>query len=204
MDVQMAFPRVTIPPRRRAVIRWSLRCPRDRSGSNLMVTGVVCFYFPAGDRRGPTLYQIKKQPPSLPEPIFLCCSRGCNAHKSPVEPAGILLSRTLRCKCAGCWKGVLLPKALRINKTRRAGSTNVSAGMATFTLVGPVIIPVVVGRAGGPSVDRTRLGAFWAESDCGDRTGCYVFGIRTGRGTLPYYAGRTTNSFENDASPQTS
>jgi hypothetical protein len=47
-------------------------------------------------------------------------------------------------------------------------------------------------------VDRTRLGAFWAEYDCGDRTGCYVFGIRTGRGTLPYYAGRTTNSFENE------
>jgi hypothetical protein len=68
--------------------------------------------------------------------------------------------------------------------------------MASFTVVGPVVIPVRTGRAGGKSIDRDRLHEFWEDAGCAERIGCYVFGIRTGRGTLPYYAGRTLNSFE--------
>jgi hypothetical protein len=70
--------------------------------------------------------------------------------------------------------------------------------MASFTVVGPVLIPVLVGRAGGKSVDRDRLEEFWDGAGCAQRIGCYVFGIRTGPGTLPYYAGRTLNSFRNE------
>jgi hypothetical protein len=70
--------------------------------------------------------------------------------------------------------------------------------MASFTVLGPVAIPTIVGRSGGRSVDRAGLANFWEATDCGRRVGCYVFGIRSGRGTLPYYAGRTTNAFENE------
>jgi hypothetical protein len=71
--------------------------------------------------------------------------------------------------------------------------------MASFTIVGPFVVPVVVGRGGGRVIDRSRLAEFWADANCGRHVGCYVFGIRSGRGTLPYYAGRTTNSFEGEA-----
>jgi hypothetical protein len=70
--------------------------------------------------------------------------------------------------------------------------------MASFSVVGPVRIPVFVGRSGGRSVDRDGFMEFWGEAGCADRIGCYVFAIRSGRATLPYYAGRTTNSFQNE------
>jgi hypothetical protein len=65
--------------------------------------------------------------------------------------------------------------------------------MASFSIVGPIEIPVEV-RPGGKLIDRSFLGEFWDEAGCMDRVGCYVFAIRN-RGVLPYYAGRTTNSF---------
>jgi hypothetical protein len=68
--------------------------------------------------------------------------------------------------------------------------------MATFSIAGPIEIPVEV-RPGGKLIDRSGLGAFWDEVGCGDRVGCYVFAIRN-RGLLPYYAGRTTNSFASE------
>ncbi len=70
--------------------------------------------------------------------------------------------------------------------------------MATFTVVGPAVIPTLSGRGGGRSVDRDGLAEFWETADCGNRIGCYVFGIRSGRGTLPYYAGRTRAAFERE------
>jgi hypothetical protein len=70
--------------------------------------------------------------------------------------------------------------------------------MASFTVVGPALIPVRIGRGGGRSVDRDALDDFWENAGCADRIGCYVFGIRSGGGTLPYYAGRTVNSFANE------
>lgn len=33
----------------------------------------------------------------------------------------------------------------------------------------------------------------------GKEIGCYVFSLRTGRGSLPYYVGKTWNSFEGEA-----
>ncbi len=66
--------------------------------------------------------------------------------------------------------------------------------MASFSIVGPIDIPTIT-RPGGKAIDRDRLDDFWADANCGGRVGCYVFGIRHGRGTLPYYAGRTMKSF---------
>jgi hypothetical protein len=72
-------------------------------------------------------------------------------------------------------------------------AVGVSAFMASFTVVGPVVVPVVTGP-GGKSVDTssTQIQKFWNAAGCGGKAGCYVFGIRHGRGTIPYYAGKTT------------
>ena len=65
--------------------------------------------------------------------------------------------------------------------------------MATFKVYGPFAIPVIAGK-GGRSIDDDLL-AFWEDSGCEYKVGCYIFGIRQGGGTKPYYAGRTTKTF---------
>jgi len=65
--------------------------------------------------------------------------------------------------------------------------------MTTFKVYGPFAIPVTNGKGGRMVADdRTD---FWEDSGCEDKVGCYIFGIRQGRGTKPYYAGRTTKGF---------
>jgi hypothetical protein len=73
--------------------------------------------------------------------------------------------------------------------------------MASFTVEGPFAIPTQAGRTGARRIDRRKLREFWDEVGCGERVGCYVFAIRN-RGTIPHYAGRTTNSFEEECFEQ--
>ena len=70
--------------------------------------------------------------------------------------------------------------------------------MATFDVVGPIVIPTERRRTGTRVIDLDGLGDFWDEAECGDRPGCYVFAIRHGRGTMPYYAGRTFGTLEGE------
>jgi len=78
----------------------------------------------------------------------------------------------------------------------------VSALVASFTVTGPFEIPTRVGRTGARHVDSRALDEFWEVAGCDERIGCYVFGIRSGRGTIPHYVGRTTASFEGECFQQ--
>lgn len=70
--------------------------------------------------------------------------------------------------------------------------------MAEFTVHGPFEIPVrheVAARI----IDYDNLEErFWQVNDCGSRRGCYVFGLRTSRGIIPFYVGKTAGSFEGE------
>lgn len=68
--------------------------------------------------------------------------------------------------------------------------------MASFTVLGPIEVPFTKAK-GGKYIEATTssLQDFWDEAECGDKAGCYVFGIKHGRGTTPHYAGRTTKTF---------
>ena len=52
-------------------------------------------------------------------------------------------------------------------------------------------------------VDRKRLSGFWknandAASELATATGCYIFGIRAGKGARPWYVGQAKKSFKNE------
>jgi hypothetical protein len=70
--------------------------------------------------------------------------------------------------------------------------------MAEFTVQGPFEVPVrheVAARV----VDHDNLvERFWKLNDCGGRRGCYVFGLRTASGIIPFYVGMTLISFESE------
>lgn len=70
--------------------------------------------------------------------------------------------------------------------------------MAEFTVQGPFEVPVrheVSARV----IDEDNLEErFWKLNDCGSRRGCYVFGLRTARGIIPFYVGKTVVSFESE------
>lgn len=36
------------------------------------------------------------------------------------------------------------------------------------------------------------------DAACGSNAGCYIFGLRSGGGTIPYYAGRTAKTLKNE------
>ena len=67
-----------------------------------------------------------------------------------------------------------------------------------FRILGPYTVPIQVGP-GGRIVDRTRLPAFWAQSNHGPSKGCYIFAVRSSRATIPWYVGKTTRGFEHEA-----
>jgi|HubBroStandDraft_1064217.scaffolds.fasta_scaffold158534_2 hypothetical protein len=70
--------------------------------------------------------------------------------------------------------------------------------MPEFTVQGPFDVPV---RHEGAArvVDHDNLvERFWRLNDCGSRRGCYVFGLRTASGTIPFYVGMTLISFESE------
>ena len=71
--------------------------------------------------------------------------------------------------------------------------------MAEYSLHGPYEIP----KTGERKVDRSRLREFWerANKDADElsgASGCYIFGMRAGRGARPWYIGQAKTSFKGE------
>ena len=68
-----------------------------------------------------------------------------------------------------------------------------------FEVTGPREVPVYQGHAGRTITDE-NVREFWEENDdLAKLRGCYVFGIRAGKGLTPAYVGRATRSFKQEA-----
>lgn len=68
--------------------------------------------------------------------------------------------------------------------------------MAEFTVHGPFEIPVVH-EVSARIIDHNNIEErFWSVNECGSRRGCYVFGLRTSSGIIPFYVGKTVIGFE--------
>ncbi len=70
--------------------------------------------------------------------------------------------------------------------------------MTEYTVHGPFRIPVVKKPAGRRISD---VSDFWNTGErilLSKRCGIYVFGMRAGKGIVPYYVGKTTNKFESE------
>ena len=64
-----------------------------------------------------------------------------------------------------------------------------------FDVDGPYVIPRTQ-RPGGSIITRENVSEFWAKHpDIADACGCYVFGVRNGRGIFPGYVGKAANGF---------
>src|SRR5947208_1544865 len=72
--------------------------------------------------------------------------------------------------------------------------------MATlFEVIGPREVLVYQGKAARTITDE-NVRQFWeANADIANLRGCYVFGIRAGRGLTPGYVGRATKLFKQEA-----
>jgi hypothetical protein len=67
-----------------------------------------------------------------------------------------------------------------------------------FSVEGPFEVPFYQGHAGRTITDD-NVRTFWFKNpDLGGRRGCYVFGIRAGKGWTPGYVGRATKSFKQE------
>lgn len=69
-----------------------------------------------------------------------------------------------------------------------------------FDPAGPIEVPVSV-RPGGKSISPDDIEAFWATpggKKVADRSGCYVFARRAGKGYMPYYVGKATKTFRQE------
>ena len=69
--------------------------------------------------------------------------------------------------------------------------------LAEFRAHGPFALATVK-KPHGREVDRQVPRTFWNEKQCGvlaQRSGCYVFAIRTSKRYVPYYVGRTGVGF---------
>ncbi len=65
-----------------------------------------------------------------------------------------------------------------------------------FDILGPYEVPSLEGAAGkniGPVEGRMFFAAYPAPAL---KKGCYVFGVRSGRGITPVYVGKATRSFD--------
>lgn len=71
--------------------------------------------------------------------------------------------------------------------------------MATiFSIEGPREVPYYQGKAGRTITDD-NVRQFWEDNDdLMRRRGCYVFGIRAGKGLTPAYVGRATKSYKQE------
>ena len=73
----------------------------------------------------------------------------------------------------------------------------------TIAWPGPFEVPR---RDGGPRVDKRQLKGFWKEVEAADKanegladaSGCYIFGIRAGRGAKPWYVGQAKTAFRKE------
>jgi hypothetical protein len=67
-----------------------------------------------------------------------------------------------------------------------------------FSVNGPIEVPCYQGRAGRTITDD-NVREFWDRNpDLADKRGCYVFGIRAGRGLTPAYVGQATQAFKQE------
>lgn len=64
-----------------------------------------------------------------------------------------------------------------------------------FDVEGPHVIPRTQ-RRGGSIITRDDIAEFWFKHPgIANECGCYVFGVRNGRGILPGYVGKAANGF---------
>ena len=67
-----------------------------------------------------------------------------------------------------------------------------------FRVIGPRVVPVYEGRAGRTITDD-EVRHFWeANHDLVHHRGCYVFGMRAGRGMTPAYVGKAGKTFRQE------
>jgi hypothetical protein len=67
-----------------------------------------------------------------------------------------------------------------------------------FTVSGPLEVPCYRGKA-GRTITPEDIQRFWrSHPGLAKRQGCYVFGIRAGRGFTPGYVGKATKSFQQE------
>lgn len=67
-----------------------------------------------------------------------------------------------------------------------------------FTIEGPFDVPYYQGKAGRTITDD-NVREFWEDNeDLAEGRGCYVFGIRAGKGYTPAYVGKATRSFKQE------
>lgn len=72
--------------------------------------------------------------------------------------------------------------------------------MRSYDLFGPLTIPRIRKTN---RVDGDRLASVWADAEeaaegLSSASGCYLFGIRAGRGATPWYAGQAKKSFRRE------
>ena len=68
-----------------------------------------------------------------------------------------------------------------------------------FAVHGPLEVPYYKGKAGRTITDD-NVRQFWSDNDdIADERGCYVFGIRAGKGFRPAYVGKATRSFRRES-----
>src|SRR5580704_8760215 len=71
--------------------------------------------------------------------------------------------------------------------------------MTQFVCHGPHKIPTTKQRV-GRLISKTNISQFWSSaSSLANCVGCYVFGVRAGRGMTPIYVGKATKSFAREA-----
>lgn len=64
-----------------------------------------------------------------------------------------------------------------------------------FSVHGPLVVPCYAANA-GRSITRDNVREFWTQNDAiRSQRGCYVFGMRAGRGFTPAYVGKATRTF---------
>jgi hypothetical protein len=67
-----------------------------------------------------------------------------------------------------------------------------------FSVTGPYNVPVYQGKGGRTITDENVI-KFWDDNkSLADQRGCYVFGIRAGKGFTPAYVGKATKRFKQE------
>lgn len=70
--------------------------------------------------------------------------------------------------------------------------------MAEFTVEGPFKVPVYEGKNGRIVRSEEGEALFRHHARLASKRGCYVFGMRSGGGTIPTYVGQATKSFKSE------
>jgi hypothetical protein len=73
--------------------------------------------------------------------------------------------------------------------------------MDTYTVRGPYLVPSVKKNSGSKFISKPTK-SIWTELGADDlkkKHGCYIFGIRSAKGIVPYYVGKATKTFEKES-----